>query len=66
MKKINNNLSCKLYDLKIDKDTIHKVDLKDVCYIVDAVDDLEAKLAILMKAKSLIFQLFLQWVLLIK
>ena len=53
MKKINNNLSCKLYDLKIDKDTIHKVDLKDVCYIVDAVDDLEAKLAILMKAKEL-------------
>jgi len=53
MKKINNNLSCKLYDLKIYKDTIHKVDLKDVCYIVDAVDDLEAKLAILMKAKEL-------------
>jgi|LSQX01.3.fsa_nt_gb tRNA A37 threonylcarbamoyladenosine dehydratase len=52
-KKVNNNISCKLYDLKIDHKTIDKVDLKDVCYIVDAVDDLDAKIAILKKAKEL-------------
>ena len=52
-KKINSNLIIKAFNKKITKENIDDIDLSNVGFIIDAIDDVEAKVAIIKKAKEL-------------
>lgn len=50
---INPLLHIDCYDIKIDERTIFDVDLSGVTYVVDAIDGVEGKVAIIKRAKQL-------------
>lgn len=49
---INPTLQCDCYDMFVGQDTIHEIDFSNIDYIVDAVDNVTAKLLIIEKAKE--------------
>ena len=51
--KCNPNLNIEKYPLKLDEDTINCVDFKKYNYIVDCIDDINAKKLLIKKAKEL-------------
>lgn len=53
IKSINPNCLVQTYDLFVDDTNIDSIDYSDVDYIVDAVDTITAKIAIIKKAKEL-------------
>ncbi len=50
-KNINKDLNIKGYNLKISKDNIYNLDLK-ADYVIDAIDDVEAKVALIKRCKE--------------
>lgn len=52
-KLINPNLNIHAYNLKITSQNIDTIDFSNVSFIIDAIDDVKAKVAIIKKAKEL-------------
>ena len=50
---INPNIEIETYNIKVDNEFIDSFDFNNVDYIVDAIDDVNAKIAIIQKAISL-------------
>ena len=52
IKDINPNIDIDLYDIKVDRENVLELFEKDYDYIVDCIDNITAKLAIIEKAKE--------------
>lgn len=52
IKDINPNIEINLYDIKVDRENVGDIFEKDYDYIVDCIDNITAKLAIIEKAKE--------------
>ncbi len=53
LKDINPLINVIKYNIKIDDDTINKIDFTNCNYIIDAVDDVNAKILLIKKSKEL-------------
>ncbi len=52
LNKLEKKLNCNIYNLKIDENTINNIDFTKYDYIIDCIDDINAKILIVLNAKK--------------